>query len=170
MSISLPICVFLFWKADWCYLSLTFQAHFSYHCLSLCSIRNVSVSPCLESVLTYFLVIHCHKTLMQPDWNYIKQMSLSKHAQHLSWQPEKHKWTNSCLLLLLIFTLILPFILFIPTLPLVICLLCSLKKIFFCAGLFCPSLLHRYPSPHLSLSLSLLFDGWSVCWRIFWLS
>jgi len=92
-----------------------------------------------------------------------QKMSLSKHAQHLSWQPEKHKWTNSCLLFLLIFTLILPFILFIPTHPLVICLLCSFSKICFCAGLFCPSLLHRYPSPHLSLSLSLFIIWWMIC-------
>lgn len=72
-SISLPTCIFLFWKADCCYLSLTFQSHVLNHCLSMSSNVLVSQFSLFRNCFDRCLVIHFHGMHAQPDCNYIKK-------------------------------------------------------------------------------------------------
>lgn len=145
------LCIFLFWKADCCYLSLIFQSHFLNHCLSLWC--NVLVYYCLESVLTdfwsfIFMGCMCSQAVIIKKClsaNTLKICLDSKHTFLCYFS------SFSLLYLELTFPLVL--------------LLQSISPVFhksffffFCAGLFCPSLCH-HSLPHLSLSLSLLFDG-----------
>lgn len=153
------LCIFLLWKANCCYLSLTFQSHFLNHCLSLWC--NVLVCYCLESVLTDFWSFIFMGCMCSQAVIIKKKMSVCKHTENLSWQQ-----THFSLLFLLIFTLVLR--VNIPTRPFVIVYFSRISRIFFFFFLQDSSvpLSAVIPSP---ISLSLLFDGWSVCRRIFWL-
>lgn len=146
------LCIFLLWKANCCYLSLTFQSHFLNHCLSLWC--NVLVCYCLESVLTDFWSFIFMGCMCSQAVIIKKKMSVCKHTENLSWQQ-----THFSLLFLLIFTLVLR--VNIPTRPFVIVYFSRISRIFFFfffARLFCPSLC-RHSLPHLSLFII----WWMIC-------